>query len=420
VIGMEHIDLILPTLRKFIHKMLNDIATCIHRDEGQFRKMYDEIRAIWRLNVKQPDDACAVLLWYVLKALEEWIPNEDFACGWSEALRLHESEIADEDPDSDVFIPSYGIRNPNAFFPRMSEKIKIGWNVIFDTHILCMMKPEIQENTHLRILLQSDQEIPNNQIIELMPSELSMEEVARIELNYLLTEYKKGDEFTKLRFTTNQLTWILCDWIRSNGRNSAYHFAYVPEHPHAKDDDEDEAEREQKKPNQLLKDFLDSYYLPATKHYLYSDPFKPRPPIPEKYPLGSKMHPIFHIQEFEDGQEPAGIFVGFIIAYHDDVEEFELLEGTEFVEYDEKTVDYLNNLTKIDHFPFASYAAILFGLNKAFVLDRSKMVESFDKISEHGWFSLLNDDGEYILDINTAMFAQMSFKIPEKFKHPEE
>ena len=98
---MEHIDLILPTLRKFIHKILNDIATCIHRDEGQFKEMYDEIRAIWKLNVKQSDDACAVLLWYVLKSLEEWIPNEDFVCGWSEALRLHEAEIADEDPDSD-------------------------------------------------------------------------------------------------------------------------------------------------------------------------------------------------------------------------------------------------------------------------------------------------------------------------------
>ena len=44
---MEHIDLILPTLRKFIHKMLNDIATCTYRDEGQFEKMYDEIRFIW-------------------------------------------------------------------------------------------------------------------------------------------------------------------------------------------------------------------------------------------------------------------------------------------------------------------------------------------------------------------------------------
>ena len=89
--------------------------------------MYDEIRARWKLNVEQPDDACAVLLWYVLKALEEWIPNEDFVCGWSEALQLHESEIADEDPDSDpdVFIPSYGIRNPHAYLPRMSEKIKI-------------------------------------------------------------------------------------------------------------------------------------------------------------------------------------------------------------------------------------------------------------------------------------------------------
>ena len=117
---MKHIDLILPTLRKFIHKILNDIATCTYRDEGQFEEMYDDIRAIWKLNVEQTDDACAVLLWYVLKALKEWIPNEDFVCGWSEALRLHEAEIADEDPgsDSDLFIPSYGIRNPHAFFPR--------------------------------------------------------------------------------------------------------------------------------------------------------------------------------------------------------------------------------------------------------------------------------------------------------------
>ena len=123
---MEHIDLILPTLRKFIHKMLNDIATCTYRDEGQFEEMSNEIRSIWELNVEQPDDACAVLLWHVLKALEEWIPNKDFACGWSEALRLHETDIADEDHDSPLIVPSASLRNPHTFFPRMSEKIKIG------------------------------------------------------------------------------------------------------------------------------------------------------------------------------------------------------------------------------------------------------------------------------------------------------
>ena len=414
---MKHIDLILPTLRKFIHKILNDIATCIHRDEGQFEEMYDEIRARWKLNVEQPDDACAVLLWYVLKALEEWIPNEDFVCGWSEALQLHESEIADEDPDSDsdVFIPSYGIRNPHAFFPRMSEKIKIGWNVIFDTHILCMMTPKIRENTHLRILLQSDQEIPNNQIIELMPSELSMEEVARIELNYLLTEYKEGDEFTKLRFTTNQLTWILCDWIRANGRNSAYHFAYVPEHPFAKSE-KSVVEKEPEKPNELLKHFASTYLAPAIKRYLYSHPLKPRPPIPEKYPLGSKMHPIFHIRKFDDGREPLGIFLGLIIAYHNDFLQHDLLEATEFIEYDELTTEYLDNLTNIEQFPFSGYAAALFGLKKAFVMDRSKITDAFDQIVEKGWISMLDGEAEFIFDYDTSKFAQKSFKIPDKFK----
>lgn len=410
---MKHIDLILPTLRKFIHKLLNDIATCTYRDEGQFEEMYNEIRSIWELNVEQPDDACAVLLWYVLKALEEWIPNEDFVCGWSEALRQHEVEIADEDPnsDSDVFIPSCRIRNPHAFFPRMSEKIKIGWNVIFDTHILCMMKPEIQENTHLRVLLQSDQEIPNNQIIELMPSELSMEEVARIELNYLLTEYNEGDEFTKLRFTTNQLTWILSDWIRANGRNSAHHFAYIPEHPFVNEEPVEEPEKR----NELLKHYVSTYLRPAIKRYLYSHPLKPRPPIPEKYPLGSKMHPIFHIREFDDDREPLGIFLGLIITYHNDFLQHDLLEATEFIEYDELTTEYLNDLTNIEQFPFAGYAAALFGLKKAFVMDRSKITDAFDQIVEEGWFSMLDGEAEFIFDYDTSKFAQKRFKVPDKY-----
>ena len=409
---MKHIDLILPTLRKFIHKLLNDTATCTYRDEGQFKEMYNEIRSIWKLNVEQADDACAVLLWYVLKALEDWIPNKDFACGWSEALRLHENDIADEHNDSPLIVPSASLRNPHTFFPRMSEKIKIGWRVIFDTHILCMMTPEIRENTHLRILLQSDQEIPNNQIIELMPSELSMEEVARIELNYLLKEYKEGDEFTKLRFTTNQLTWILCDWIRENGRDSIHQFAYVTGHP----SDNVKPVEEPEKPNELLNHFVSTYLRPAIKRYLYSHPLKPRPPIPEKYPLGSKMHPIFHIREFDNGREPLGIFLGLIIAYHNDFLQHDLLEATEFIEYDELTKEYLNDLTNIEQFPFAGYAAALFGLKKAFVLDRSKITDAFDQIVEKGWFSMLDEEAEFIFDYDTSKFAQKSFKIPDKFK----
>ena len=411
---MEHIDLILPRLRKFIHKILNDIAKCTHLTEDKFGQMYDDIRGIWKLHVDQPTDARAVLLWYVLKALEEWIPNEDFVCGWSEALRLHEAEIAKEEPDSDsdIFIPSFGIRNPNAYFPIVSEKIKIGWKIIFDTHILCMRTPEIQENTQLRALLQSEQEIPNNQIIELMPSELSMEEVARIELNYLHAKYNEGDEFTKLRFTTNQLTWILCDWIRANGRNSAYHFAYIPEHPFANVKPVEEPE----KPNELLKHYVSTYLRPAIQRYLYSHPLKPRPPIPEKYPLGSKMHPIFHIREFDDGREPLGIFLGLIIAYHNDFLQHDLLEATEFIEYDELTTEYLNDLTNIEQFPFAGYAAALFGLKKAFVMDRSKITDAFDRIVEEGWFSMLDEEAEFIFDYDTSKFAQKSFKIPDKFK----
>ena len=409
---MEHIDLILPTLRKFIHKMLNDIATCTYRDERQFEEMYDEIRFIWKLNVEQPDDACAVLLWYVLKALGDWIPNEDFVCGWADALQLHENEIAEEDSDSPLIIPSASLKNPYSYFPRMSEKIKIGWRVIFDTHILCMMTPEIRENTHLRILLESDQEIPNNRIIELMPSELSMEEVARIELNYIHNEHKKGDEFTKLRFSTNQLTWILCDWIRANGRNSAHHFAYVPEHPTEKLKQMEEP----KKPNELLKQYFMKYHAPAAKRYLYSHPLKPRPPIPEKYPLGSPMHPIFHIREFDDGRDPLGIFVGMIIYYHNDFAQYDLLEATEFIEYDELTAEYLNNLTNIEKFPFSGYSAILFGLKKAFVMDRSKLSDAFDQIVEEGWISMLEENEEFILDLNTSEFAKKEFRIPDKFK----
>ena len=275
-----------------------------------------------------------------------------------------------------------------------------------------MMRPEIQENTHLRVLLQSDQEIPNNQIIELMPSELSMEEVARIELNYLHTEYKEGDEFTKLRFTTNQLTWILCDWIRANGRNSAHHFAYIPEHPFANVKPVEEPE----KPNELLKHYVSTYLRPAIQRYLYSHPLKPRPPIPEKYPLGSKMHPIFHIREFDDGREPLGIFLGLIIAYHNDFLQHDLLEATEFIEYDELTKEYLNDLTNIEQFPFAGYAAALFGLKKAFVMDRSKITDAFDQIVEKGWFSMLDEEAEFIFDYDTSKFAQKSFKIPDKFK----
>ena len=87
----------------------------------------------------------------MLKALKEWIPNEDFVCGWSEGLRIHENEIAFR---FTYIHPVLCDSQSTRIFPKNVRENQ-NWRVIFDTHILCMKTPEIRENTHLRILLQS-------------------------------------------------------------------------------------------------------------------------------------------------------------------------------------------------------------------------------------------------------------------------
>ena len=108
--------------------------------------------------------------------------------------------------------------------------------------------------------------------------------------------------------------------------------------------------------------------------------------------------------------------MGMIIYFHNDFAQYDLLEATEFIEYDEQTAEYLNSLTNIEQFPFAGYAAALFGLKKAFVMDRSKITDAFDQIVEKGWFSMLGEEAEFIFDYDTSKFAQNSFKIPDKFR----
>ena len=49
-------------------------------------------------------------------------------------------------------------------------------------------------------------------------------------------------------------------------------------------------------------------------------------------------------------------------------------------------------------------------------MDRSKMTDAFDRIVEKGWFSMLDEEVEFIFDYDTSKFAQKSFKIPDKFK----
>ena len=79
---MEHIDSTLPCLRRFIHALLNEISTSADQDEDTLRSLNSEIDGLWKFNIEQPDDANAVLLWYVLKSIEDWIPTEQFECGW--------------------------------------------------------------------------------------------------------------------------------------------------------------------------------------------------------------------------------------------------------------------------------------------------------------------------------------------------
>ena len=415
---MEHIDLTLPSLRRFVHALLNDIAMCTFQNEEILRNLSSEIEGLWRFNFEQPDDANAVLLWYVLKSVEDWIPNEKFECGWSNQLKFHENSIIDCEPDSLDIIPDYGVMNPHTFFPNMSNNVNVGWREIFDTHLICMNSSEFKENTHLRILLESDQDIAPNRIIEIMPSELTDEEISILELNYLEQVFLDGGEHTKLRFTTNQLTWILSNWIRKNGRNSAYHFVHVPEHPAVKIQ-----ERLEKLPpppeSELLREYIHKYWKAAWKSHIYSHPFEPRPPIPEKYPIGSKLHPIFHIRKFDDGRPSTGIFVGMIITYTHDFPQSDLLEATDFIEYDKETKEYLDTLTIPESFPFAGYASILIGGKDVIVFDSKILAEAFSNIEKKGWEFFVDEsleNGQFILDLELSAFGVKKFKVPDKFK----
>ncbi len=164
--------------------MLNEISMCKFQDEETLRSLYSEIDGLWKFKLEQPDDANAVLMWYVLKSIEDWIPNEQFECGWSEQVRSHDGYVKQFDineQDCYEYIPGFGYKNPRVYFPNMSENVNAGWREVFETHIICMKSSEYEENTHLRILLQSEQKIPHNRIIEIMPSELTDNDIATLE-----------------------------------------------------------------------------------------------------------------------------------------------------------------------------------------------------------------------------------------------
>jgi len=415
---MEHIDLTLPSLRRFVHALLNDIAMCNFQDEETLGNLSSEIGEFWSFEFEQPDDANPVLLWYVLKSIEDWIPDNEFECGWSNQLKSHQNRIIDCEPDSLDIVPDYGVMNPHTFFPNMSNNVNVGWIEIFDTHLICMKSSEFKENTHLRILLESDQDIAPNRIIEIMPSELTDEEISILELNYLEQVFLDEGGHTKLRFTTNQLTWILSNWIRKNGRNSASHFVHVPEHPAIKV--QEKFEKLSSPPEtETLRKYVQKYMRPAIKKYLYSHPLEPRPPIPEKYPLGSKLHPIFHIRKFDDGRPSTGIFLGIIITYTHDFPQSDLLEATDFIEYDEETKEYLDTLTIPERFPFTGYASILIGEKDVIVFDRKMIAEAFSEIEKKGWEFFVDEsleNGQFILDLELSAFGVKKFKVPKKFR----
>jgi hypothetical protein len=418
---MEHIDSTLPCLRRFIHALLNEISTCTFQDEDTLRSLNSKIDGLWKFNLEQPDDANAVLLWYVLKSLEDWIPNEQFECGWSEQLKSHDmyvEQFDSDDLDCEGYIPDYEYRNPRVYFPNMSENVNVGWREIFETHIICMNSYEFEDNTHLRILLQSDQDIPHNRIIEIMPSELTENDIATLELNYLEQLFLDDGEHTKLRFSTNQLTWILSNWIRKNGRNSAPHFVHVPEHPAIKIQERLET-NPQPPESELLREYIHWYWKAAWKSHIYSHPFEPRPPIPEKYPIGSKLHPIFHIRTFDDGRPSTGLFVGMILTHAHEFPQSVLLEANDFIEYDEETKEYLDTITKPERFPYAGYASILIGQKDVIVLYNKKIAWTFSKIETKGWESFVNEsskEDQFILDLNINAFGVKEFQIPEKYR----
>jgi hypothetical protein len=251
-----------------------------------------------------------------------------------------------------------------------------------------------------------------------MPSELTDDDIATLELNHLKQVFLDEGEHAKLRFTTNQLTWILSNWIRKNGRNSAYHLVHVPEHPAVKIQ-----ERLEKSPpppeSELLREYIHNYWKTAWKKHIYSHPLEPRPPIPEKYPIGSKLHPIFHIRTFDDGRPSTGLFLGMILTYTHDFPQSVLLEANDFIEYDEETKEYLDTITRPERFPYAGYASILIGQKDVIVFYNRKIAWTFSEIETKGWESFVNDssnDDKYILDFDISKFGVKEFKIPDKYR----
>jgi len=411
---MRHLDLVLPSLRRLIHTFLNDIASGTSRLEGEHIEMYSKPHdGIWQLNSEQPEDADALLIWHMLKALSEWIPKDHFTCGWLHEMETHEMLVDEIDGESWERIPDYSVKSPRNYFPDMSELVNAAWSEVFGAHIISMKSPKYTLNGHLRILLRNDQDIPNNNIIEIMPSDMSERDIAYIELEYLRNEFINGDEFIPLRFTTSQLAWIISDWIDAQGKEVIRHFAYIPE-PKRLGNTEEKEEIPSDTNHALLRHYVVTYHGVAFSKYLAVKFGEPRPEIPEKFPLGSSMNPLFHIRTFDDSREPIGIFLGMIMRYTIDFADSALVEASEFIEYDEETREYLNALAKPEQSPFAGYASLLIGQDKVFMIER--LTETFAAIEKEGWNVLLERYEEFKPDIDLKKYGHKVFEVPDKYR----
>ncbi|MBT6645701.1 MAG: hypothetical protein HOB52_07840, partial [Euryarchaeota archaeon] len=126
-----------------------------------------------------------------------------------------------------------------------------------------------------------------------------------------------------------------------------------------------------------------------------------------------------HIRKFDDGRPSTGLFVGMILTYTHDFPQSELLEATEFIEYDEETKEYLDTLTLIERFPFAGYAAILIGQKEVIVLYNKKIAWTFSEIETKGWEAFMDEsleEEQFILDLDIRSFGVKEFKIPDKYR----